>query len=150
MSGALLHKLRSLRFRDILSHLKPEWVDLAVFVARLGSCEPKALAKVEIVIEKVSTPSRLTYKALIGGREVHRSLVRSFRLRTLQLGFGKGPVIESCFTAAVEVYIWADPENASSIAGMERAGFEFVARCKGLCLGPFIVNRSREYRRDGK
>ena len=141
----------------------------------LRSCEPKALAKVEIVIEKVSTPSRLTYKALIGGREVHRSLVRSFRLRNLQLGFGKGPVIESCFTAseyrglhiypqvlnhilldlqattaAVEVYIWADPENASSIAGMERAGFEFVARCKGLCLGPFIVNRSREYRRDGK
>ena len=47
----------------------------------LRSCEPKALAKVEIVIEKVSTPSRLTYKALIGGREVHRSLVRSFRLR---------------------------------------------------------------------
>ena len=166
--SALFGKLRSLSLREFVERLLPQRVDLVFYKACLKVHEPKSLAKIPVAIEKVATPSILTYQVLVDDKIVHRSLVRLFSLRPVQFGFGAHPVIVDCFTmpeyrglriyphvlnyilcdlqaadSTQEIYIWTDVKNRASIAAIERVGFDFVARCKGLRVGPFMLGRSR-------
>jgi RimJ/RimL family protein N-acetyltransferase len=164
----LLLRLKRLDAPRLARSLWPTRVDQLLYAAEPNSYAPRSLARVDLAIrKKVISPQTVCYEARVDDMAVHRTFVRTNVLLPVQFGYDHAPVVGSCETIPEyrglriyphvlsyalgdlrntmptgRVFIMVSPHNEPSIRGIERAGFELVARLRGIRLGPLILNRS--------
>lgn len=116
----------------------------------------------DMTIDRRLSPRRTCYVASCNGSRVHESWIRYDVQLPQQFGYGCLPVIGDCVTRAEfrgkrifptvlqhilndmdspEAYILVSPDNVSSVRGIERAGFQFVERLRGIRVGPLLWKR---------
>ena len=160
-------RLRSMNAKEIIRLLLPKRIDQILYEVALGSYEPQQFAKVELEIKKTGQGGVLHYDALVNGNFAHRSNLSYDVYLPAQFGYGKSPVIGDCVTkpkckglriyphmlgyiigdvqssqTAEKVFVLVAPDNTPSIKGIERAGLKYVARLRGIRIGPLVLNRS--------
>jgi len=163
----LARKLGNARVKRLVKFFKPVYIDMLMFEVHLSSYRVQIPAGIQLTIEKSADADRVIYKALVNNEEVHRSHLYDYALLPAQFGYGKFPVIGDCVTKpeyrglriyphvlsyvlrdlqatskTEKVYILVAPDNQPSIQGIEHAGFQHVARLRGIRVGPIVFNRS--------
>lgn len=155
------------RIQRLLKLIKPTRIDMLLYDIDAATYEPQSLSKVPLTIEKSRGGSHTIYTGYVNGTEAHRSLLFDHTRLPGQFGYGHFPVIGGCVTPpdfrgqriyphvlnyiAQDVFSQGDtpkililvaPDNHASIRGIERAGFQFVARLRGIRIGTLVLNRS--------
>lgn len=141
----------------------PKKLDMLLYKVDLDKVTQKSYSKIELEIIKTTNSRFINYEAFHDGQRVFiiKIYYSVFTLR--QFGYKDHPTVGGIETKSefrnfgifkhclnyilndlknnfkfYNVYGLIRPDNLPSIRGMERVGFEFVSRLKGIRVGPFI------------
>lgn len=151
---------------SLWSKLKPYQVDLLLFGIEKGSTPSVSKLK-PLQFPLTFEPENSWYVIRDGEILVHKSkvfhssrLLRAFGFAQPLMTIGdcltdeafKGQGIYPAVLASIvaehgktkSIYMLVSPTNIPSIKGIEKAGFELIARLKCLKIGPFYFNKTKE------